>query len=236
MSKTVVNSKLLIVSSEGQTNHNKFSINFNNHHHLTDVRVISLVSASFMNSQYNINGSNNTLSYNGTQVSVPIGQYSIDTLVTAFNAALGAIVSIAVSTDRKEVVVFTAGAAQVTISSTGLAGVLGLTSDVVIPAGTSLTGHTLPDMIGLTQIWLSCPQIAKSNAIGSSGISHNVFSVIPVTENFGQLVNYQPGDVGDSVIFQKGHDITAMDIELLDTNLQPLHLTRPVHFVFKVSY
>lgn len=97
------------------------------------------------------------------------------------------------------------------------------TVGVVINTTETLTFPNLPNLGGEKVVFIQCNRLGNLNMYSTIGLKDVVFPISLVDTVYGDMAVYSPGDhvLGD-VDFQSEVNITNLDFELLDSNLQPL--------------
>ena len=234
-------SKLVIINSKdkvsGDSNCYKINLSETSIH---DVKQVTLISATFLNSENNINTKTNTLTYSvggapDITVSIPLGQYSISTILPALVVPTLTFSLLAEPVSRIEVV--STNGAIVVIRGTGLATLLGITEDLSIPIAGTVVATQIPDLVGLKVLHVSSKTLSHSNSISSSDATTHILSSIPITVNYGQLQSYSADHVAsDKITYGSVNSLDAIDVEFLDHNLQPTELQSGTSLVLRVLY
>jgi len=237
-------SKLLILDSEHRVSGgspNKFTVSMKNSN-LSNIKQVSLILFRSINSQYNVSQSNNVIeySYDGVdkKVTVPVGQYSVTTFITAVNSLQTAFVLDI--NDLNLRFTWTSNGLPLTIYSTpSVDELLGLNTDLEdLIGGFEMQSPLLPDLSGLSVIHVASDRLSHGNSILSNQTTGNILSSVPVNSPFGFPLVYTSDsrDNSDNTNFQVPQDISQVDIELLDHNYRPANLLSEVHIVLKVIY
>ena len=240
-----MSTKLLIIDSEHSeglsTNPNNFQVNITNEY-LQNVRKVSLVGLRTINSQYNVNENNNVIdyAYNGVnkQIIIPEGQYNITTFTAAIN---GAQADFTVALNSLSLCLEWTGAGlPLTIYRNDSSyEVIGVTEDLVdMVGGATLKSQLLPDLSGLSIIYVSSEALAPANRILSNSEHSNIISSVGVDSAFGFPIYYQSQTIDDSDNhnYLTWNGINTIDIQLLDHNYKPCQLKSQVHLIFKIYH
>jgi hypothetical protein len=154
------------------------------------VKSLSLLSFSMPRLFTNINVNNNTICYFYSGVnhvlSIPVGQYSAATLVTALNL-LGTVTWSLVND------VFVANASIATTIVFALSPLLeymGSLTNVVCPLSTDTDLTMVPDLSGINEIYVCCTAAVGSCLMSSQRIP--LVSLVPANVNYGSLIQYRP--------------------------------------------
>jgi hypothetical protein len=240
-----MSTKLLIVDSEhsegSTTNPNNFRVNITNEY-LQNVRRIALVGMRTINSQYNVNENNNVIdyTYNGVdkQIIIPVGQYNITTFIDAVNG-LQADFAITLN-DLTLCLEWTSAGLPLTIyRNESSYEVIGVTENLVdMIGGVTLKSQLLPDLSGLSIIYVSSQALAPSNSILSNSEHSNIISSVGVDTAFGFPIYYQSEtqNNADNHDYLTWNGINTIDIQLLDHNYKPCQLKSQVHLIFKIYH
>ena len=166
---------------------------------------ISIVSVSFPNNAYNVNGSgggaNNGFAITGSDdLFVPEGFYTtttlmsaVQTLVNTYLTSLGDGQSIALAQDpttQLVTVTYTAGAGAASIDlldssvNSGVWQLLGF-FDIPVTVTTTQTAPNLPSLGGLKEVFLQSNELAAGNMYDKDGTQRNTLICIPITAPFG---------------------------------------------------
>ena len=218
MSSKIARGKLLRISSEdkqvGESNSN-FSIILNNSPYVQNVGGVVVKSVSFKHVFPNIFEGNRyfTFDYNaGTIITVDLESawYDGTTLAVALALAINAdpavlnlitvsldIVPIGASSKHKKMVFTASGGDTIKLldkAMNTMADVLGITEDT--NDAVSQTAQALPDLGGLSVIYLCSQDVANNNSTASSngGETIPVVTEIPIYDGFGEQINYRSND------------------------------------------
>ena len=241
--------KLLNISSRQRTSgtNSNFRLNLNNSEGLQACKSIILKSASIPNTVYNINEFNNIilLGTSGADFTdtVPVGQYTINELITYLTTALTAYTpTITFDSKTSKLRFQTTTPLEYKIFSDGntIADVLGIT---VASSGlvTDFTPASSISLEGLQNVFIASQTLGESNFISSLGLDKNFIGIIPITVPYGQIEHYTTNhadiDDFDSLSAQHGKNIQAIDVVLydelgniIDTNGHHIDLTFKIYY------
>ena len=228
---------LRINSADRSANSNsRYNIRLNtNDNDLSQVKRVELKSAVIPNTYYNINSFNNTFEFVNatnsptTTYTVPVGQYTITTLIAELESQVTGLTITQSALTQK--LTFTMAAGTYTLDSdvtvNTIARALGIiTTQSGVSGATTVTGH--PDLTGLTNIYLSSDKLASggNSMVGVSESYKPVFCTIPIDVDFGvnQVHEEFSSDTMDYVQFSAHRSIANVDIQLLDSDLNEVDL------------
>lgn len=236
--------KLLHINSKDRdslldTTSNSFSVTISNHTLVSNANSLSLKSVQFMNTFYNINANNNTFyfhvavpatSANELSIQLPIGQYTLATLITAFNAAMLAdhtIITTLTENTLTRVLDWTSDTgivirqtrAELVRVDNPMFEVLGIRGD----GNTLITAYTSPavyDVSGLKSLYIHSKSLAGGSCVTSRGSGHliSLLAIIPINVPFGGIQNYNDREENDRHFYSNftSNNLTFVDIELRD--------------------
>lgn len=192
--------------------------------------VLGLEQASIPVSIYMINSTNNVMVINATTYTIPVGNYTIASLITYLNTVAGTIQFVYNSVSNKVVVTITP-TASVVISGTASA-ILGFV------AGTYANPHTFTNVVNLTSttgIIIQIENVTTTNR-DNSGRTGATLARIPITVaplKILQYFNNQPfyTQIGN-------RELTYLRVRLLNDDYTPLTLVGnpPWFLVVRVDY
>jgi len=237
--------KLLIVDSDHATdgvNPNNFTVNISNEY-LNNVTKVALIGLRTINSMYNININNNVIDYiyntNPNSITVPVGQYNINDYITAVNGLQAHFVlSINALTLKLEWNGVSVLPLTITRNESSYE-VIGVSGDLVdMVGGATLTSQLLPDLSGLSIIYVSSNALGHSHSILSNSVNSNIISAVGVNASFGFPIYYQSDtrDESDNHKYLTHQNINTIDIKLLNHQYKECVLQSQVHLIFKVYY
>lgn len=230
--------KLLRVSSAdkdvGQVNSN-FSVSLGNSAFIQNVKAICVKSVNFKHVFPNIFAGNQTFKfrYDGVdyEIKVPIAWWDASTLATYLNTEMNALIAGTVTCSlvvsplgspaaQNTYFQFTTDAFALTIYSkengNALADVLGISEDLnVTPL--NQRAQFLPDLGGLSVVYLCSNIVAGANATASSndGENVNIVTEIPINVPFGAEISYRSLDHHlDTILFQNPKGLVSIDFAI----------------------
>ena len=206
--------------------------------------IVGLTNITLPNSMYNVTTRNNTILFrnNATPVlsrtiTVPVGNYNVDNLVSKMNElmAVDSIGTIAFNDQTSRFTFSFTTAFQ--IMSTTMERILGLKNQT--PSGSFSTTFgclDTADLGGVINIYLRIKNLSMNN-VDTRGVRNgNIIANIPNTTNYGGYIFFVPSEV---LYYTVGENsISYLDIELTDQNGNVLELqgaeyniTLTVHFI-----
>ena len=198
-----------------------------NDSHLHEVKQIKFKSMTFANTMYNINAYNNTLNYEligvPKTVNIPIGTYTIPTLVIAFNLAQSDIVM--TDTATTNTFAFTPGSLTKILAISTIGRVIGVTVDTV--NSTSYSGNQIYNITYTYMIHVLSNTLARSdNLIASDRKKYPVICSIPLTTGFAFLVHHeeQGTDTADYSVHNGHSNLSSIDIKIVDDEYRVVDL------------
>lgn len=235
---TTSRGKLLRISSQDkspeQTNSN-FSVILNNASFVQSVRGIIPKTISFKHVFPNIFGGNSTFSFvwNGTpsSVSIPEAWYDANSLASILTSRLlidpivmGAV-SVITFTDpplnpvynQKFKFVISGGSLtlQTVASGNPMGDVLGIGNDTI--SSSDYVPDYLPDLGGISTVYLCSSEMAGNNAAASSngGEQVQIITEIPIDVPFGSQVYYRAfNDDMETIVYPSSRSLTKVSIQL----------------------
>lgn len=215
-------SRLLRISNIHSVNENDtitdFTVNLNRMTETNNIIRAVVKSVSFPNNAYNIYTSgpqkNNVFNFDIAGVgsySVTIqeeGFYStqqlIDIIKPQIQASLDVIDPTNILTmvigDYSKKIEYSLSKLTASLDIPGLGGdgglnsVLGNTSDFVVNGSSVTTSQEVPDLYGLTNVYLHSTTLAEGNLADGDVENHDIITEIPVDVIYGQMVNYESRD------------------------------------------
>ena len=197
--------------------------------------VLKLAYAGIQISWYNVNSYNNVLELTAGAttytLTVPIGNYTIDELITALNADAGNIYFTAayVTLTNRVTIENTSGAAfSLSISaSSGLLHSIGFANDGSIAydfaIGETKTGAWCVDMTYLRSVFITCPELSNPCLDSRTMRASNfIIGVVPVICGPNEIIHYTPSDE----FYQRlsNTTINTLTIILVDDNNQIINM------------
>jgi hypothetical protein len=240
-------SLLLRISSadrKANESYNKFTVHMGSESpEIQAVKKVTLSTLIFNNNHYNINPSNNLLSYklNGQDKSlaVPPGFYTTTTLVAALSVLEPLIVITQDAVTGR--LVFTNPDFQLFSESEStqstLSPHLGITT-TSLPNSVSVSADTIPDLNGLDLIFIKSSKLAQGNLIDSDENNHNYLASIPVVATFGTNNVYYETHVSEvsGITYKAPKNLSNIDIELVDHRHRPVYLQSDVILILKIYH
>jgi hypothetical protein len=242
--------KQLRISSEdkqiGQTNAN-FTVNLGNSAFVQDVKAVVVKSISFKHVFPNIFEGNQTFKFNYNlvdyEVKVPEGWYDASSLATVLTDLITAAIPGIVTVDlvvsppgapasENSYFQFTTDVNDLVLlpksDGNALADVIGISEKIIITGalGSSRVQY-LPDLGGLSVIYLCSNVIAGANSVASSnnGEVVPVVTEIPVNAPFGGEIVYRSLDHElDTILFQNPKNLNSVDLTLCTRSGETLDL------------
>ena len=222
--------------------HSNFQVSYPNVSCLNRVFAVELKHISFANVFYNFSHTNNTFIWSGGSIILSIGNYSCDSLLQALNAALNGVMVWTQSSLTQQLSCTTSSSIALFPLSQNthvnpMATVLGITMIYeMLPGQTVVTGF--PE--------LQNPQHVYIQSVALTGGTNMVFektlqdvpicAMIPLNKTFGSIIHYEPPYL-DVHNFDSPQNLTTIDINLVNGNLQPLNVGNcPIHIILKVYY
>jgi hypothetical protein len=121
-------------------------------------------------------------------------------------------------------------------SSYELIGLNETISDLI--GGATLNSQNLPDLSGLSIIYVSSNSLSHSHSILSNSENGNIISAVGIDSAFGFPIYYQSDtrDESDNHKYFTYQNIEKIDIQLLNHQYKECKLKSQVHLVFKIYY
>lgn len=214
---------------------------------LQQVKTVSVHHAIVPNVFYNINSSNNSITFTETTqveqtVSIPEGQYVLSDLQTqvalAMNTAMvGSVLTITQSSLSKKLIFTYVGNTVALNPASTIAPVLGLISD--LGAQAVQTMDYIANLRGLSEVYIHSNTIAQGHLVdGNSGLVSTLCSVPLVGVQFGADALFQSTKEDDDlIIYNRPLDITNIHIVLRDSEGRRLDIgTSVMTIIIKVSF
>lgn len=229
--------RLLRISSKDRTDSSISKYNFTfatNDYDLHQAKRIMLKSAIIPNTQYNIHIHNNTFRYFiggvfGTSLVLPVGQYTITTLIDALTAAAVALGMTIVQDPLTLKLVFTTTTPITYLTKNQgnfMAGVLGITSESTGGDVGSYSAPGLPNLIGLRHLYIASSTLSNNTSmITDDKQKLSIFADIPITVEFGGLQDVDnDSSTLDYTSFGARKNISTIDINLIDEHNETVDL------------
>jgi hypothetical protein len=226
-----IESRLIRVSASeapvGETN-TDFSININSL--LKAISKISIKTVSFMNNFYNITdtkgAANNDYSYTVGATTytntIPPGWYTIETLMTLMSTTMttesGTDMKFTQDETTVHVTLSTDSVSTVTLHPSGVFKRMGFEVERSGDSTHPLVGENLPELQGLTMVFLRSSIMAPGFSYDENGEIGNIVTPIPITAPFGVL-NIMECKVDRlcEITFKNPTDLTSIDFQLTDS-------------------
>jgi hypothetical protein len=218
---------ILTLNSEDLDSADKYdSVYHINDEYLHTTKSVQFKSIIFANTIFNVNAYNNVLNYELVGVpktaTIPAGNYTATTFVTAFNAAQADIV-IADNT-ATSIFSFTSASNTQILASSTLTKVIGVSVNTAV--GTSYTGNKIYNFIYTYMIHVLSGDLAEpDNLISSNKKKYAIIASIPLDVGFG-YIKYQNEEL-DSADYSKflGHqNCSSIRIRLVDDQFRTVDL------------
>ena len=220
-----INSRDRVNKSDSTTN---FSVSLGRDAEIANVHAIVLKEVHFTNGVYKINERNNIFRFDiggptTKEFAVPIGHYTVARLIAALPAlfvSVGESITIIQNALTKKLQI-TATGQPYNFYDTSSAGTVNPIAEALGICGESGLVATynfpdLPNLSGLTTLYIRSPQLAHNNSLESRGLGSNgdIFEVIEVDQSFGVVVHRDSHDFDiDSVVYSENN-----------TNLENIHI------------
>lgn len=224
--------KLLRISSQDRADKNNstsdFNVTINNKVELQQIKKIVVKQVSIPNTAYNINAGNNTFSYSignfvlVNSVTVPVGQYTLDLLITALITAVGAhpLSPLVMTITQDSLTKKLAWTSDISIKwynaddASPLGEVMGITTSTSVDSDTH-TSAGLPALEGHNTLYVESTNLARENLIRTNGHSSNVLCVVPITVEWGGIEHYlSPHAELDDIISTSSAGNNKQDIDI----------------------
>ena len=237
--KNLRSARLIRISSKEKTHSADSTTNFHVHMNQSDlhnIRHVSLKSIQLTNTAYNVPEGKNTLFYqdaddfaldNQKVVTVPAGQYDFTSLKDVIESALagyGDDATITLDPVTKKIV-FTWVATGRILGDSPIGSILGFTESTSLAA--VLVADTMPNLAGLTKVYITSHALTHSSVLATgSKRSLQVLAEIDVDVPFGFTAYKQIEELHtqDEFTSEQGIEISTIDIQLYDQDLEPLDL------------
>ena len=251
MSKT----KLIRISSRHRTSgtFSNFQVHLGQDHtrDIQNVRAVSLVSAMISNTHYNVNINNNSFVYNltgggETTGTLPIGQYTTATLITALQAVL-TDVTITQDTLTNKLNFATTGSATLDFFSeedrpaSTLAPVIGLYTSISLGTTSNTDVDFVPDLSELDLVNIHT-NISHGNCITTDTTrsqSSDIMASIPISSVWGVYnVFFENSSSSDNskIIYDSPHSLSHIHIRLTDRDNNDITLQHDTLITLRIYY
>jgi hypothetical protein len=235
------NSRLLKISSNDRSaeSSSRYQIIYHtNDYDLHQIKKIVLKTALIPNTQYNLNTHNNVLNLpntiSGPLYTVPVGQYSVSTLITALQGLVSGLTITQDPTTLKLTLAMAGGTFDVLTTANPMAKTLGILTTAATQTSHACVG--LPDLVGLKNVYISTQALSNHTSMITSDKKQNVFCNVGIDVEFGAVkVLEEDGDSLDFAVYHSQKNISTIDITLLDENSNVVDLNgADWHLIFRV--
>jgi hypothetical protein len=182
---------------------------------------------------FNVTANSNTINVAGVTYTIPVGNYTGETLATAITTELDTVGSCAFD-DENNKFSFTFSLPHEIISST-MERQLGLTGQLPTDEDTTYPAKHVCDLGGVTNIYIRIRNLTMNN-LDSRGKTSNIIASIVNNTNYGGYIFYVPPEVLYYQIVE--NNISHLDIEftdqegnVIDLNGANFNITLTCHFV-----
>ena len=189
---------------------------------------ITLLSFSLPISWYIVTTNNQTLVIDGTSFSIPIGNYTVYTLLTALNALVPQTVTYDKSTNRYT---FSSDDSFSLDNDSTCLGLIGFSTGA---SGTSVTSDLCADLTGENSIYV-LTQFNESNVDCRTGNIGSVLARVPILEPHGSVAQYLDFS-GRAGIRVEDDTISYIQILLEDESRQPLQAQIPWEATLQLQF
>lgn len=250
-------SKLININSAFRSNLNESTTDFtctldlSSFNHILStghVDSIRLVSALIPNKIENVNSHVNSLigSINAVPVvyTIPVGQYTITTLITELQTALTGVTVTQSAVNNK--LTFTTNASTtlvITYATSTISEIIGLTENISIGPSSTYTCLRIPNLNGIDCFLIHSKELAPNNCLSNNFTSNynNVLAVLPVTTAVPYLSNYVFNDNSSAdnsrVVHLNGiSNLQSFQIKVTDGLNRSLNLPDDIQLVFRIYH
>ena len=218
---------ILLLNSEDKSSGTNTDCVFHlNENELHECNYVSLKDIWLINTIYNVDVTNNVLSYNiggiTKSITIPPAQYSATTLLGQLQS-LQSDLSFFNNTVQLKFIVTSTTPSFIIVSSP-LAKVIGFT--VQQGASTGYIGDRSYDLIRTKYLHVVSSKLAEYDAmITSKNKKYPVIASIPVSVPYGYILNQtQDRDTSDFSKHNSNLNLSSIDIKFLDDNFNPVDL------------
>ena len=210
---------------------NTFSVNFggNTSYDLSNVTAIRFKYVSFANSEYNVNSKNNVLGFShsivgGSFITLDVGQYTLNDLITQLGeklgGAIGSAVTVAVHPLKKNLEIAIPSGQTLILFQNGEGGttcgdLIGL-CQTTTSASAEIALDCMPNLGGLNILHLHSKQISDGKTLISTNDNDigrvNGFLSIPITVPFSATEGWKSNDT--DIIYYDGTGISLQQIDI----------------------
>jgi hypothetical protein len=180
------------------------------------------------------------------EITIPVGQYDINTILTALDTQLNSVLAgnytITLNTDNKinitsdEYFAILSSDDDVKNPSNPLGKVLGWSEDDNL-AALSHTASGFPQLGGIESAYLHS-NISQAHTINYRGTNSDIFSVIPVSQAYGQTVIFQSDySLENLIVFPNLLELNELHFRLADSRGNTLDIGgNDLEIVFELLY
>lgn len=244
-----IKTKLIRISSEDRltdssSSSSNFKVAYTNVQALSRCVSVILKHASFPNSIYNVNTTNNVYTYEDGGVVqtlvVPKGFYSISQLLAYLTSSGPALTYAQNPVTYKIQFTNPAAAIPFIIYPTGIGSLLGVSNYLSVPLGSTVSAQSLPALEGLKHLYVGSKALSKGNNMifGNARQEVDILAMLPVTAPFGSINHYEtPHENLEIVNFDGETNIQNIDITLYNGNGDIIDLNGGFfHLILKIFY
>jgi len=194
--------------------------------------LIGLTNLTMPNTMYNITEESNSITINNVETTIPVGNYSADTLAAEIQSSSSEVSTCIFDTDNN-VFNFTFPN-QYVINSSTMERQLGLRNQLPTTSSTVYIAEHVCDLGGVTNVYIRIRNLTMNN-LDSRGKSSNIIASIVNNTNYGGYIFYVPPEVlyymiNESVISHLDIELTDQEGNILDLNGADYNITLTVHF------
>lgn len=226
-------SKLIRISSKDRVDPSeKYNINVSfDDNFLNQITHVIVKSIVIPNTQYNVTKYTYRIFYDAgsgeTSLTVPVGQYDLNSLIAAVETKFGEVgIPLTIIQDETTLKLnMTFGIPVFLYGKSTLAHTLGWEFDSAFNTVHELPN--LPDLSGLQKVYIKSNKLSNDVSMVTSDKKQiNIFTEVDVDVPFGGIVHRVLDDLNtsDEVTNRQPNNISSIDIELLDQNLDPVDL------------
>lgn len=193
---------------------------------------LSLESFSFPNTLYNITDSNNSITFNSTTVTIPVGQYATaDILKTAIQTAITANGTITVVitydslTNKFKFQNTSASVITLVKKESTLGYVIGLlpSTDLSLPVSSTTSAPRQVDVSNGRTINFAIQNLDFDTIDSNGGKTlSSILGCVPITAKFGDIQGYS--NPSDSRVLVNQKNISYLEVSLINLNNEPFNL------------
>jgi hypothetical protein len=195
---------------------------------------VSLVNATFPMSFYVVNDDNNTLKYDSSTFSIPVGNYSITELRNLLRT-ISLFTDVVYSRITNRLTISANQPFTIHNSSTCLK-LIGLTNDDHSSVNNTIVSNSVVNLSGISSIYIHSNLLTKSIDSRTGGYS-NLLARVPIDATRNGFLNFSPDNSFRSQIANRTIDFIAISIEddinnMIDFNNQEWVLTLQFDFQY----